>query len=314
MMNYFPSNKAMLITFFVLISWFGFKFVNSANDNFFQLNYSWENERIIEDFGAVSIDSVNYNFIVISFKNNKPVSPSITYKLSNTNNSYYFRYTYTIIENNVYEFYGVEWITEIPIKDNSSYEFSGVDIPLNQKEGASTITLGDKFLIENEAKYFRKFLAKRGGLKFYGNYHDVFSFPHEVIKNNTSASILKQIDEIENTDNYILFFGAGDNKLNTLEVKNNLKGIINKLNVNKNPKKIIWILLPPSPIKETDNFNSNYNMLIKEVATTPNSTVIDSYSLFKDDLQKYIRKDGFSLSKEAYYLLAKKVSEKLSNE
>ena len=47
-----------------------------------------------------------------------------------------------------------------------------------------------------------------------------------------------------------------------------------------------------------------------EIGDTSIVKIIDSYALFNDDLEKYIRDDGFSLSKEAYYKLAKEVSER----
>jgi len=163
--------------------------------------------------------------------------------------------------------------------------------------------------LENEAKYFRKFLAQQDDVKFKGRFNDVLNYPHEAINLNTSSSIIKQIDEIEDANSYILFFGSGDRPLTFQEIQKNLEIIIEKLKVNKSTKKITWILLPPSTIKEIDDFNTNYNKIIKEVAKSSNITLIDSYSLFKDNVQKYICADGFSLSKDAYYVLAKKVSE-----
>lgn len=299
----------MVITFLVLIIWFGLKFVSGANNLFFQLNYNWDEEKSLTDFGEVRVDSISYNFVDIYSEEKHHFSPSNTYKLNNKD-VYYFRYVYFIERINNYQFHGVEWITEIPNSETTNYKFSEIDLPLNQKDGVSTITIGDSYLIDNEAKYFRKFLAQQDEVYFKGKFNDVLNYPHEAIKINTSRSILKQIDEIENVDNYILFFGSEDKSMPFEEIKKNLEAIIQKLKNDKNAKKITFITLPPSTIKGLDDFNYNYNKVIKEVTEKSSIEIIDSYSLFKNDLQKYIRKDGFSLTKDAYFKLAQKVSEK----
>lgn len=311
-MSHFPSSKTMLITFLGLITWFGLKHIKNANELFFQLNYNWENEKTLNNFGNVTLNSVTYNIVEVNLENKVDVSPSNTYKLTNDNNSYYFRYIYSIIKKNTYKFHGVEWITEIPTKDNLKYTFTEVNLPLNQKDGVSTITVGDDFLLGNEAKYFRKFLAQQSDVNYRGRFNDVFNYPHEAIKGNTSKSILKQIEEIEDVDRYILFFGSEDKSLPFDEIKTNILSIIKKLKTDKNAKEITLILLPPSIIKKIDEYNISYNKLIKEVINPSNVIFIDSYDLFKDDLDKYIREDGFSLTKDAYYKLAQKVSERQS--
>ena len=308
-MNYFPSNKTIVITFLVLVTWFGIKFVNKANDLFFQLNYNWNEKEIIKEYGEVTLDSVTYNFLSIYLDKNIQLNPLITYKLHN-NDSYYFRYTYALTKNNNYRFFGVEWITETPSSENKTYSFSEINLPLNQKDGVSMITLGDQYLITNEAKYFRKFLAQNNSFFFKGTYNDVFNYPHEAINKNTSIKIISQLENIEPADTFVLFFGAEDNLTSAKEIKKNIEIIINKLRVEKKAKKIIFITLPPSKIDVVNKHNIDYNKIIEELAEVSNVIILDSYALFKDDIEKYIRKDGISLSKDAYYLLAKKVSEK----
>lgn len=299
----------MLITFLVLIAWFGFKFVNKANDLFFQLNYNWDQEETLKEYGNATVDSINYNYISIHTANKFQSNPTNTYKLYTDNDSYYFRYTYSIIKENSNKFYGVEWITDIPNSEISNYLFEEIALDLNQKEGVSTIAIGGYYLLENEAKYFRKFIAKQGNVFFKGKSKDVFNYPHEAIKNNTSKKIIDQLESIDFADNYILFFGSADKALSFKEIKKNLEVIIGKLKNDKKAKKIIFISLPPSNIKAIDDFNKNYNMVIKEVAEKSNIKIVDSYALFKDNIQRYIRKDDISLSKDAYYLLAQKILE-----
>jgi hypothetical protein len=307
-MTNFPTNKTILITFFVIVSWFGFKFINNANDLFFQLNYNWDKEETLKEYGNATVDSINYNYISINTTSKLQPNPKNTYKLYNDNDSYYFRYTYSIIKETNNKFYGVEWITDIPNSEISSYVFEEINLDLNQKGGVSTITIGDNYLLKNEAKYFRKFLAKQENIFFKGKSKDIFNYPHEAIKNNTSKKIIDQLECIDFADNYILFFGSADKAMSFDEIKKNLEVIIGKL---ENAKKIVFITLPPSTIKDIDDFNKNYNKVIKEIAEKSSIKIVDSYTLFKDDVQKYIRKDGISLSKDAYYLLAKKVSENL---
>ena len=82
------------------------------------------------------------------------------------------------------------------------------------------------------------------------------------------------------------------------------------MQTDKNAKEITLISLPPSTIKALDDYNITFNKNLKEATKSSDIIFIDSYALFKDDLQKYIREDGFSLTKDAYYKLAQKVSEK----
>ena len=192
-MTNFPSNKTILITFFVLIVWFSFKFMNEANAHFFQLNYNWNSEKKLYDYGEIKVDSINYNFIDITLKNKKQINPLNTYKLHNNKGNYYFRYVYSVIKNENYKFYGVEWITEIPNKENPAFLLSEIELPLIQKQGLTTITLGNSFLLSNEGKYFRKFLSQQTDFYFKGRFRDVFNYPHEAIKLNNSRSIIKQM-------------------------------------------------------------------------------------------------------------------------
>ena len=54
--------------------------IDKANDLFFQLNYNWNKEEIIKDYGEVTLDSVTYNFVSIYLDKNIQLNPLTTYK------------------------------------------------------------------------------------------------------------------------------------------------------------------------------------------------------------------------------------------
>lgn len=308
-MNPFPSNKLMLITILLVILGFGIKFISSSNQQFFQLNFDWDKEKPIKDFGSAILDSVSYNYVKIS-KNNFRPDPQNTYRLSTKTDSYYFRYIYVLKDSEAIQFKGVEWITDIPESTNTKYKIEEVFLPLKEGTGPTVVTLGDRLLIENEAKYYRKDLTNLFPVAFKGEYYDVFDFPHEAIKTNTSKSILAQIKNIPKVDYYILMYGSNEN-IDSLETfQNNTKEILEALQIKK-PQKIILIALPPSKDSLVNQRNREINNVFQALSKTNDFELIDTYQLFIENLDKYLRKDGVNISRDGYHELAKKTSQRI---
>lgn len=86
--------------------------------------------------------------------------------LKNKRKEYYFKFTNANINNQVCEFTGVEWLNGMPgsrLKTGNLYEF---DLKLLKQPGKSVVTLGDNQLLYNEAKYFRRAIARENPVNF----------------------------------------------------------------------------------------------------------------------------------------------------
>lgn len=308
-MNPFPSNKIMLITILLVTLGFGIKFINSSNQQFFQLNFDWDKEKPIKDLGTAMLDSVSYNYLKISNCDFRPNSQN-TYKLSTKTDSYYFRYIYVLLDVETIQFKGVEWITGIPESTNTEYKIEEVFLPLKDGTGPSVVTLGDRLLIEYEAKYYRKDLRNLFPVIYRGEFYDVFDFPHQANKTNTSASILAQIKKIPKAEYYVLMYGTNEN-LDSLETfQRNTEEILDALIVKK-PQKIVLITLPPSKDDLVNQRNSEINDVFIKLSKTNDFELIDTFQLFSENIDKYIRKDGINISRDGYYKLAKETTKRI---
>jgi lysophospholipase L1-like esterase len=310
-MNFFPSNKILLVSLLIVTTWFGIKFTTIAKTQFFQLNYDWHNEIEISTKGIVDIDSVSFNYMRIFSEAQITTSPQNTYKLKAEKEVYYFRYDYLLIDNLSIQFKGIEWITDIPNSYAGKFELSEVNLSLDQGKGESIITIGDYRLRRGEAKYFRRFLGQMSPVIFKGRFNDVFNYPHEAVETNTSKTIVAQLKEISKANNYVLFFGSNDTIMTSEEIANNVNEIVEKIYDEKDPKRVFLILLPPSPNLELNSYTTNYNKIVIEALGDSKTEIINTEILFSENIQKYIREDGVSISKDGYYKLAKEIAKKI---
>ena len=310
-MNFFPSNKILLVSLLLVTAWFGINFAIKAKTQFFQLNYDWDNEIEIASKGVVEVDSVSFNYLRFFSESKINTSPQNTYKLITKEGVYYFRYDYALMKNATTQIKGVEWVTDIPDIYTVEGEIIEVKLSLVQGEGESIVTIGDYRLRQGEAKYFRRFLGEMLPLVFKGRFHDVFNYPHEAIDANTSKTLTSQIKEIPIANNYVLFFGSNDTLMTPEEISENAIRIIENIHKKKEPKRVFVILLPRSPNIEYNNFTSKYNRIIVEAIGSLEVEVINTETLFSKNIKKYLREDGESISKDGYYKLASEIANKI---
>ena len=308
-MKPFPSNKVMLTTILLVAFGFGIKFISSSNQQFFQLNFDWDKEKPIKELGTAILDSVSYNYVEIS-KNIFQPNPQYTYKLSTKTNSYYFRYVYALEDSANLQFKGVEWITDIPEIINTEYNIEEVFLPLKKGVGPTVVTLGDRLLIQNEAKYYRKDLNKLFPVSFKGQYNDVFDFSHEAVKTNTSSLILSQIKNVPQADYYVLMYGSNENFDSLKTFQRNTEEILKFLE-SKNPQKIVLITLPPSKDAIINQRNKGINDVLFKLSKTNNVELIDTFQLFSENLEKYLREGGINISRDGYFKLAKETAKRI---
>lgn len=305
-MRPFPSNKVMLTTILLVTLGFGIKFITSSNQQFFQLNFDWDKERTIKKLGTGILDSVSYNYVKVH-KNIFNPNPQHTYKLSTKTGNYYFRYVFALDNVEYLQFKGVEWITDIPELTGIEYNIEEVFLPLKTGAGPTVVTIGDGLLIENEAKYYRKDLTTLSPVHFKGQYNDVFDFPHEAKKTNTSSLILSQSHNVPAAEYYVLMYGSKESldsiktfERNTLEILKNLHA--------KKPQKVVFITLPPSKDSIINSRNKEFNDVILKISKLDDIEIINVFQLFSENLDKYIRKEGVNISRDGYYELAKRTA------
>lgn len=298
----------MVLTILILTCIYSIKFAVQGKKQFFQLNFDWKKERNIQDIGEVFVDSLSYNFISLDSLPENP-NHEFTYKLTKNNEVFYFRYVYVIQKKSRFEFHGVEWITDIPRFRKTHYLLEEVNLPI-KTTGPSVITIGDEFTFENEGKYLRKDILSRYTTYFKGPKTDVFNLKYAGEKGYNSIDILHEVSSLESADFYILFFGQ--NEIDLVEFEQNIALILEKLS-SKNPKKILWITLPPV---QNDSLQIHYeemNGIIEKYEKHPKTEIIVTSELFSDSIPRFIREDGRSISRDGYYRIAKLAAKKIKN-
>lgn len=307
-MNAFPSNKIMMLTILILTCVYGVKFAVEGKKQFFQLNFDWGKEERIQNLGEVYVDSISYNFISLDSLPEYP-NPELTYKLTKNDKIFYFRYVYVIQKKSRFEFHGVEWITDIPHLEKTNYFLETVNLPLKAR-GPSVITIGDEYTFENEGKYLRKDILSHYTTHFKGPQTDVFNLKYAGRKGINSTDILHEISSLEPADFYILFFGK--NEIDLFQFEENSSHIIEKLSL-KNPKKILWITMPPV---QNDSLQVRYrkiNRIIDKHKKHPKIEVIVTSELLSDSIKRFIRDDGSSVSRDGYFRIAKLAAKMIKN-
>lgn len=298
----------MIISIIALTLGYGIKFTIKGKKQFFQLNFDWKREKNIQDLGEVFIDSLSYNYISINSLNQHP-NPEFTYKLHKNNDIFYFRYVYVIQQDSKYNFHGVEWITDVPKQKNTSYHLKEIHLPL-KNAGPSVITIGDEFVFENEGKYLRKDILGRYTVHFLGNHTDVFNLKYYDGKNINSKDIVSNINDLESAEFYVVFLGKNETDVTKYQEKVCL--IQEKLSL-KNPKGIIWIMLPPAPNDSQEIHFKELNNTISKFKEYSKTDVINTPELFADSISRFVREDGLSISRDGYFRIAKQTAKMIKD-
>lgn len=309
MRSYLPSYKTMIWTILAITLVFAIDFMVSGKKKFFQLYYSWGEEKVLRDLGSVQLDSVSYNYVGLSGTDFTP-DPQRTYKLTLDSKSYYFRYVFVESSENHLAFKGVEYVTGVPQIVNKTYQLEEVWLPLKEVEGPSVLTLGDRLLIANEAKYYRKDLGQIAyPIQFIGSKYDVFNFAYEADKAATSSDLLTLAPTLPKADTYIIMYGENEDA-STEQFAKQSEELLDAL-LEKNPETIIVLGLPPSLDNALDVHHAQFNSVLRKLSIAKGIVFIDTYQVFSENIEKFIREDGISISRDGYYELAKLTSKQL---
>lgn len=291
---------------FLLIAYLSMNFIQKESRNFASLNYSWSEEDVIKNHASIIIDSISDDYLRIKTQEKIIVLPHNTFKIENKEESYYFRYTYSIPTNDEVIFKGLIWLNKQPEITKKLYDLIETNLPIEKVNGPSIITIGDDQIFQNEAKYLRKDLKRRSNVNFIGKEKDLYGFNFEGF-NEISFNYLKTNAATHtNYDVIILFLKPKGDLKNEIE---DLKEYTNNIVQEEEGIKIIIIT---QPIYEYTSVSiKKYNeKLLQFSETNKNVTIIDLQTIFKNT-PIYFRKNINELSKEGYEQLAKEVSKVL---
>lgn len=306
-MGPFPSNKAIFVTLLVLLTWYGYSFLNNAKQQFFQLNFDWAKSEKLSEPVQIKIDSLSYDFLRFTTKEIITPNPQFTYQFKTIDDIYYFRYVFSQRSENEIVLTGIEWITGIPEPKIKIADITPFFVPMKQRSDISVLTFGSDFLVANEAKYFRKELAKMRSVNFLGRNRDVYNYANEAYLHFSTDQLLGKLQGLPLADTYVIALG-NDTETPSNKTKASIDSIVSTLEKRSGSSKIIFLTLPILENTESSTHISEINSILENL-NYPNIVVINTDLLFSKNPSKYILENGIGINKEGYQLLAKKVSE-----
>lgn len=311
-MNNYPSKNLMIVSIIIIALLTGIRQTMKHSNKMFQLQFDWKNKEVIYEKNHLKIDSLSYNYIsLLGLEKSYQPNNQNTYSISLTNGKvYYFRFlNYDLIENKV-EFKGVEWLTGIPDFINQEVRLEEMIVPLFKNNGYTVVTIGDDFLVRDEAKYYRRKIASEIDVNFIGRYTDVFNLKHEASFQGDLDFIYNEIPNIDTAQIYIISVGIDKKELNQQELKTKLNSILDELGSRKSTQKIIWINTPFLKDKSKNTLNHEFNQALMTL-NNEKLQILDAYMLFENEKTNYLMPDSIRLNKFGYELLAKKTIELL---
>lgn len=300
-MNKFPSKKIYIITFLIILSYLTLDFQMKGRRDFLQLNYDWNNIKIVNEVEEeFFIDSISYDYVSIFKKSNQQEFKGLDIK--NTfcfQNKFYFRCSSIVEKENRIVFSGGYWINAMPEKQIKNSSLTEVDLPLIQTGGRTICMIGDSQFVWKYGKYTRREISKKvKNADFIGRDKDVYGYSYEAEILNNSNKILKEIENIPSANLYILFLGAHEDDLKS--AKNDLEKIIITL---INRKAEIILICPPayqnmSKLGVNKEIYEVYNMFVNQKQVT-----IINLSDYIESNDNYFLADGIHLNMEGHKLL-----------
>ncbi|MAM22360.1 MAG: hypothetical protein CL817_01325 [Croceibacter sp.] len=297
-MNRFPSINVLVLTGVILLISLVVDFSLSAKDDFFQLNYDWDNLKTLKTYSNISLDSLSYNYLSL---NNVNDTDSIrTDDTFSINDTYYFRSGDINISNNALIFKGVYWINSTPKSNTLVKTLSRVYLPLNIEGDTKICMIGDSQVTWQDGKETRKKILKKiNDITFVGVSKDVYGISYDSDLLQTTKSLLNTLNNIPEADVYTLFIGAHEDGIDTI---GNLKQIIDFFNKRNNQIILIAPYFLSTPKKEilSNSIRSLYT-------TYENKKGI--HVIYIDQVINYnralLKNDGIHLTKEGHTLLTK---------
>lgn len=236
-----------------------------------------------------------------------------------SNNTYYFRFGWTLFYKNQTIFTNVRWQNNIkptPTKNFVNFDFSVVDIKFIQFGTLTMCTIGDSQTWWDKAQNLRKYINESySDLIFIGSHTDVFGYDHEGEGGNNTTRLLKRINNIPTADYYSLLIGTNDWGSDIEATASNVLQITNHL-IQLNPNaKIVYLTPIPTTSEDRDLFNQKLSKnLLAKFNNNDQITVLDLRREIlknKDWATVYLEPDGLHQSIEGVRLMGQLIGEKI---
>lgn len=300
-------NKILWITFSVLVVYLIFDFYKKLEDNFWQFNYAWGQEKIIEEIEIDSITEINYDYVEFSIpgKLSSHFKTNNTIKIIRGKQNYYFMYNNLQESLQKVKFTSGFWLLEKP--ENIKYaRLQLINLPLKQSGDVKVCTIVDSHLLWRGGRYFRKDMFEANeNLNFVGNKKDVFGFPYigETLSNTTKV-LNKNIPQ---ANYYIILLGQHDN-IN--DFKNNFEKLNNKITNIAPQSNIIWLTVPPNYTENKKHLE--INSFLNKNNKQDNLEILDFSGFVNIEDKVKMNKDSIHYSRDTYKKIAEFISKKIN--
>lgn len=306
-MHEFPSKSTMIILILAITVFSTYRYALKVDNKLIQNTFDWSNEKKINSFDGLLIDSVSYNYLgIYNFDPGLTLNYQNTYTLEKANRKkYYFRFAFSIKTDSLIQIRGVEWLTGVPDFTQKPITLIESDIPLKEKKGKTVVSIGNEILVKNEAKYFRRKLASETDLNFEGRFKDVYNYKHEATNSDEWYEKLDEVDSISSAEIYILMGSFSEDLISNDDFIFSLNKFIKSLSKKEGNEMILWILLPKVKNDLENQKRHKINELIKSLEE-PKLFILDSDSILGDKAN-YLMPDSVQLNKYGYEKLAEEV-------
>ncbi len=300
-------NKILWITFSVLVAYLIFDFYKKLEDNFWQFNYAWEQEKIIEEIELDSITEINYDYI--EFSTSEKLSSNFetnnALKLTKDKQEYYFLYNSLQKSPNKAKFTSGFWLLEKPDGIKQA-KLQLVNLPLKQEGDIKICTIVDSHLLWRGGRFFRKDMFEANkNLSFVGNKKDVFGFPYVGENLSNTTKVLNK--NIPKADYYIILLGQHDN-IN--DFKNNFEKLNNKITNIAPQSNIIWLTVPTNYTKNKSHLE--INKFLNNKNEKGNVEIVNFSNFVNLEDKDKMNKDSIHYSRDTYKKVAEFLSKKIN--
>jgi len=310
----FISSKAIVLTFLGLILYLTFDFYNKKEEDFWQLNYDWQNTEVIENLGKGQIKSVETNFVEISFKNDVTYNQGNTLQLELSNEKYFFSFENAYVKDKIIKFTGGFWVLDKPIPNHEKVEAKIINLPLKQTGEIKISLITDSQLLWRGGRSFRKWIKeKETRFSFVGDKIDLYGLPYTGEILNTTEKASHNLEEIPFANVYVVSLGTHDPKNDIANSLINYKLIIERILAQNKSAKIYLINIPPSLNLKRNAHYIKYNEALNHLSSR-NIFIVDFYSLIENQQEKLESKDKIHYNANAYKLLAKQLIKQINGE
>jgi len=296
-MKAFPSNRTMIVSIIAVLVYFNISFYLNIDKYFAQQQYQWDKLTKIDSVKSVKVVFATRNGLKIILNDTFSTPAKHTYALKNAGEIFFFRYEYLLTSGDTIDFKDVHWLKGLPNNIELDFSLIKLQLPLIQHGKMSFITIGDENFCRHYDEVFRKELAATKKVYFKGDQKGVLGFPIMAEANWSSQNIINITKNIPASDFPVVLFNWHSN-LETIETYLKNLQVINENLLQKQPKKIFWIVPPAGDNIETNKkitkailqLKSSKIEVLNPNARVESQRIIDKNGLYTKQTMTYLAK------------------------